>query len=201
MINVDWYDAIEYCNWRSQHEGLQPVYTIDKSRKDPNNSSKYDDKKWLVTASWTANGYRLPLETEWEYAAREGGKKVRFGNGLDVAAPQHINFDGSESFEKSFSMAGVNRMQTVETGSLPANGLGLYEMSGNVREWCWDWYTSDYYGQKNNGQEPKGPASGEYRVVRGGSWGDNPDYCRAALRNRSSSDNRSYSLGFRLVRR
>ncbi len=92
-MNVSWYDAVEYCNFLSLMHGLEPVYDIDKTRKDPNNEEEYDYIKWIVTPNWSANGYRLPTEAEWEYAAREGGKKVRFGNGQNILRATEANFD------------------------------------------------------------------------------------------------------------
>ncbi|MCB9294089.1 MAG: formylglycine-generating enzyme family protein [Lewinellaceae bacterium] len=198
-INVDWYDAIEYCNWRSQKELLQEVYQIDKSRKDPNNGNSGDDKKWIVTVNWNANGYRLPTEAEWEFAARQRGEKVRFGNGKNIADPAEINFDGNWE-PKPYSKEGIDRQKTVEVGILSVNNLGLYDMSGNVWEWCWDWYDSGYYGKSKNSRDPRGLDSGSFRVIRGGSWGDYPAYARCADRVNVTPDDRNVGLGFRLAR-
>jgi hypothetical protein len=144
--------------------------------------------------------YRLPTEAEWEYAAREGGKKVRFGNGKDVADPAQINFNGSEYAKESYSLAGLNREKTVAVGSMhSSNALGLHDMSGNVREWCSDWYGADYY-RKSPDKDPKGPGSGSGRVIRGGSWGDYPLLCRVAFRDSYKPGVRLNVLGFRLAR-
>jgi formylglycine-generating enzyme required for sulfatase activity len=199
VIYVDWYDALEYCNWLSEQMGYAPVYTIDKGKPDPNNRSSVDNKKWLVRANWQANGFRLPTEAEWEYAARQAGDTVRFGNGRDTARVSEINFNGSESYKKPYSEAGTYRQQTLPVHSLRANELGLYHMSGNVYEWCWDWYGSDYYA-KSPSTNPYGPQSGEYRVRRGGSWGNYPVYVRASYRSYGLPDGRDYNLGFRLAR-
>lgn len=209
VIYVDWYDAVEYCNWLSGIWGLEKMYKIDKDRKDPNNKSNSDDKKWLVTINEDANGYRLPTEAEWEYAARavfspsgrgQGGGKVRFGNGKDIADPGEINFDGSESYKKPYSVVGEYRRKTVPVGSLNSpNALGLHDMSGNVYEWCWDWFAGDYY-QSSPEDNPRGPGQGSYRVDRGGHWYSGPPYCRAAYRGSWPPAYRLNRVGFRLAR-
>ncbi|MBL7805771.1 MAG: SUMF1/EgtB/PvdO family nonheme iron enzyme [Saprospiraceae bacterium] len=200
VVNVDWYDAVEYCNWLSAQENLPPVYTIDKTRQDPNNQNRNDTKKWIVTADWSAKGYRLPTEAEWEYAAREGGKKVRFGNGRDVIDPAEINFDARVDYKKSFSIAGECRLQNVPVDHLGANSLGLRHMSGNVWEWCWDWYDGAYYSQSDGARNPSGPGAGNYRVCRGGSWSYRPEYCRASGRFYDLANIVYAYLGFRVAR-
>jgi formylglycine-generating enzyme required for sulfatase activity len=182
VISVSWKDAIAYCNWLSTQHGYQPVYSINGGNS---------------TARREANGYRLPTEAEWEYAAREGGKRVRFGNGKDIADPKEINFDGSEEYQTSYSVIGEYRAKTVNVGSFAPNALGLYDMSGNVWEWCQDWY-GDYPSSAQT--NPVGPYTGSYRVYRGGSWGDIPRHCRVAYRNSLSPGDRYGYLGFRLAR-
>jgi len=202
VINVDWYDAVEYCNWLSQKENLTPVYIMDKNRQDPNNSNTSDTKKWLVTTNAQAKGYRLPTEAEWEYAAREGGKKVRFGNGKDIANPAQINFNASESYKKDYSIVGEYRGKTVPVDEMPeaANSLGLRHMSGNVWEWCSDWYGEKYYAESADVRNPAGSDSVQYRVLRGGSWNFDPDLCRAAYRGRNDPNIRADIIGFRVAR-
>ncbi len=198
VINVDWYDAVEYCNWLSQKANLTLAYTLDKSRKDPNNTNAADAKKWIVTCNLMANGYRLPTEAEWEYAAREGGKKIRFGNGKDIANPSQINFDATASYKKDYSVVGEYRQKTVEVGSLNSpNVLGLHDMSGNVWEWCFDWYETYPSEGKTN---PDGGTSGSLRVRRGGSWFDDPQDVRAADRSCVKPVNRDDIIGFRVAR-
>ena len=134
----------------------------------------------------TGKRYRLPTEAEWEYAARGGnqsrGYKYAGGNNIDEVAW----YDGNSG------------ERTHPVGKKRPNELGLYDMSGNVWEWCSDWYDEDYYGNspQNN---PQGPASGSYRVLRGGSWSDYAIYCRSAYRYGYTPDSRSGSIGFRLV--
>lgn len=200
VINVDWYDAVEYCNWRSQKENLAPAYTIDKGRKDPNNQNSSDTKKWTVGLNANAKGYRLPTEAEWEYAAREGGKKVRFGNGKDIIKPSEANFNASAEYKKDYSVAGEYRQKTVPVDELSANALGLKHLSGNVWEWCADWYGEKYYAESEGLRNPGGPTSGQYRVLRGGSWNGIPKVCRAAYRSRGYPNYRYNSFGFRVVR-
>ena len=132
----------------------------------------------------TGKNFRLPSEAEWEYACRSGGKKEKYcgGNKIDAVA-----WYGGNS---------VNNTHPVGTRS--PNGLGLYDMSGNVWEWVSDWYDKGYYGRSPR-SNPQGPSLGSERVVRGGSWNCNPRYIRASDRDRSYPDIRYSILGFRLV--
>jgi formylglycine-generating enzyme required for sulfatase activity len=175
VLEVSWYGAVAYCNWLSGEHGLTPVYRISGT---------------TVTPNWSANGYRLPTEAEWEYAARSGGKKEKWaGTSTEGELTQFANYSGKED--------GYER--TAPVGMLRANNLGLADMSGNVWEWCWDWYDSDYYG-KSPSNNPKGPDTGSNRVIRGGSWNSHPVNCRAANRGSSSPTDRYYFVGFRLAR-
>ncbi|MDZ7400911.1 MAG: SUMF1/EgtB/PvdO family nonheme iron enzyme [candidate division KSB1 bacterium] len=175
-----------------------------------NPSSFKGDNLPVETVSWndvqefirklnarTGGNFRLPTEAEWEYAAREGGKRVRFGNGKNIADPREINFDPSEKY--SYSVAGVYRRQTTPVASFAPNALGLYDMSGNVWEWCADWYDENYYS-KSPPNNPTGPATGADRVIRGGSWSSYARYVRCADRDYYAPDHRYDYLGFRLCR-
>ncbi|PSJ71387.1 hypothetical protein C7N43_39585 [Sphingobacteriales bacterium UPWRP_1] len=197
VINVTWYDAVEYCNWLSGQNGLTLVYTIDKTQKDPNNYDDNDDLKWLVTTNWSANGYRLPTEVEWEYAAREGGKHVRFGNGHNILRTVEANFDADVEWPPYFEF-GECRKRTSLVNSFAPNALGLYNMSGNVWEWCWDWYDDEYYANSPL-ENPRGAEGCSHRVLRGGGWNDYPLYCRAVCRNLGNPIHRGNSIGFRLA--
>ncbi len=129
----------------------------------------------------TSSGKRLPTEAEWEYAAREGGKKVRFGNGKDILDPGEANFFSRNYAKKPFSRIGKYRKKSLPVGSFPPSELGLYDMSGNAWEWVNDWYNHTYYGVSSE-KNPKGPESGKYRVMRGGSWISFPGHLRASNR-------------------
>ena len=199
VINVNWYDAIEYCNWLSEQHGFMPVYRINKTQKDSCNNNPYDDLKWIVTPNWGANGYRLPTEAEWEFAAREGGKMVRFGTGQNILRPTEANFDARATHKNPYSEVGEYRGKTVPVNSFCPNALGLYNMSGNVWEWCWDWYDSDYY-QNSPRKNPKGPASDTHRVLRGGDWYLDARHCQVSIRGHNAPAIRSSYYSFRVVR-
>ncbi|MDW8211279.1 MAG: SUMF1/EgtB/PvdO family nonheme iron enzyme [Cytophagales bacterium] len=130
----------------------------------------------------TGRRYRLPTEAEWEYAARERGRAVRFGNGQDILRSSQANFDARAEYNKqSYSVAGKHIGKTTPVKSFKPNSLGLYDMAGNVWEWCSDWYDKAYY-QNSPSRNPPGPDSGTYRVMRGGSWLNEAELVRVASR-------------------
>ncbi len=150
---IRWPNAAKYCNARSRLEGLEPAY---------------DPKTWRC--DFDASGYRLPTEAEWEYAAR-AGTTTEYGFGDDPAElKRYAWFKGSCPLRRP-----------SPAGRKEPNPWGLYDMYGNVCEWCNDFYQEDYYGQSPQ-QDPRGPKTGEARVLRGGSWNSKADECRSAYR-------------------
>ena len=160
---VSWYDCIEYCNKRSIKEGLQPYYNIDRDNKDSSNTNEMDNEKWIVTINKGADGYRLPTDIEWEYAASGGQSSKNYlyagSNIIDEVAWYWKNA-GDEYLTGNWSWQALvkNHNKTKPVGERLPNELGLYDMSGNVREWCWDW------GQRTDSITPPG------RSWKGGGW-------------------------------
>jgi formylglycine-generating enzyme len=191
--NISWYHAIVYCALRSEKEGLTPAYTINTKQKDPNNKNEEDSIKWTVTWNKNANGYRLPTEAEWEYACR-AGTTTPFSTGNNITTSQ-ANYNGNSPYNKNAK--GEYREKTTPVGSFAPNAWGLYDMHGNVYEWCWDWYGDYPTGAQT---DPVGAVTGSYRVRRGGNWGSYGQYLRSAYRDGSNPVYRSYGIGFRLVR-
>jgi formylglycine-generating enzyme required for sulfatase activity len=169
---VDWYDAVKYCNRRSQKEGLTPCY-----------SGTGDS----IVCNFEANGYRLPTEAEWEYAARGG------------ALSRHYTFSGSNDPEEVAWYLNNIVIFYQPTAQKKSNELGIYDMSGNVWEWCWDWYDFDYY-QNSPTKNPTGPQSGIRRAVRGGGFTNPEHYLRNSARFRFEPIRMGLNVGFRVVR-
>ena len=177
--SVSWYDAIVYCNLLSIKEGLPPCYTI-KNSTDPadwGTSPTSNDAYWDgVTCNFYADGYRLPTEAEWEYAARGGQTGISDGS-------WEYEYSGSDTPDDVAWYSGNSDSKTHEVGKKQSNALGLYDMSGNVWEWCWGLFT------------------GSCRVVRGGGWYDDASSCTVSIRNYDIIPYcRNYGYGFRLVR-
>jgi formylglycine-generating enzyme len=200
---VNWYDTVKWSNARSQQAGLIPVYYTDTNLTQVYTNGDVD----AVYANWTANGYRLPTEAEWEKAARGGLSGLRFpwGNVITENLANYIGDTSAYSYDlgpngNSTASQTGGEPYTTPVGYFAPNDYGLYDMAGNVHEWCWDWYGTPYAG----GSDPHGPASddeaGDGRVLRGGRWQDDASICHCAARwSMIPSDSPSF-YGFRCVR-
>lgn len=196
--SVSWYEILVYCNRRSLAEGLHPCYSINGST-DPASWGAVPSRAngvWnAVVCEFSAQGYRLPTEAEWEYACRAGTRSATaFGDALD---PSQANFDWSKPYQTSATA--TPRRSTVPAGSYAANAWGLHDTHGNVWEWCWDHYADNYYARSPEA-DPPGAEGGRYRVMRGGSWTNAGYRLRSAARRDEDPFYRDVDNGFRLVR-
>ncbi|HOS74079.1 MAG TPA: SUMF1/EgtB/PvdO family nonheme iron enzyme [Candidatus Paceibacterota bacterium] len=204
---VNWRDCVKWCNARSQKEGLVPCYYNEAGL-----TTIYKAGTNAPYAKWAANGYRLPTEVEWEKAARGGVSGHRFPwADTDNISHSRANYWAVVNYPYDLSypagdhptFATGGHPYTSPVGYFEANGYGLYDMAGNVGEWCWDWYSDEYYSS-SPGTDPRGPASGwdrVGRVGRGGGWCCDAYVCRTAHRGYGNPpDGRSNLMGFRAVR-
>jgi len=195
---LNWYDCVKWANARSEKDGSTPCYTVDGTVYRVGQS---DD----VSCNWTANGYRLPTEAEWEKTARGGVSGHRFSwSDSDEIQHARVNYYSSTNFAYDTSPThGYN--PTYATGGTPytspagafsPNGYGLVDMAGNVWEWCWDWYGS-YTSSPDT--DPRGVGTGSSRASRGGGWANSSSSCRVAKRGFGTPTYWHDSIGFRLA--
>jgi sulfatase modifying factor 1 len=175
------------------------AFCVATKREKPGDEGWGRGKRPVINVSWddaTAfakwMGCRLPTEAEWEYACK-AGSTTPFNTGENLTTNQ-ANYNGNYPYNKN--AIGIYREHSTEVGSFDPNAYGLYDMHGNVWEWCRDWY-GDYPSTSQS--NPTGPTEGSSRVLRGGGWVDDAHFCRSALRINSTPDNRLSPIGFRLV--
>ncbi len=189
VTTITWYDAIVWCNALSELNNLTPCYTFEGNVIRDSSETAWCD---MAVCNFSADGYRLPTEAEWEYAARKNGNGFIRGDALSGGC--RSNADGTT---RDVGTAG----SIIDRGGMPGTGipnsLGLFDMSGNVMEYCWDWY-SDYTPIPVN-QRAIGPNYGSERVSRGGSCSPYAGYCECGTRY-SYDPNECYNyMGFRVV--
>jgi formylglycine-generating enzyme required for sulfatase activity len=204
---VNWYDVVKWSNARSQQAGLAPVYY-----RDAGLTQVYKSGDLAPYVNWGASGYRLPTEAEWEKAARGALSGQRFPWGLTISETQANYYGETAGFTYDLGPNGYNSIgllggspYTSPVGSFAPNGYGLYDMAGNVLEWCWDWYAPPPYPAGSpylGGTDPQGPVSSPYntRVLRGGDWLGDAYSLHCAYRTDSILTQNAQEFGFRCVR-
>lgn len=185
---ISWYDAATYCNRLSLSEGKTPAYYFDEDFTMVFDSL-VGDQLTYVDIYWDtdADGYRLPTEAEWEYAGRGG------------QSGQETVYSGSNDLDAIAWHSGNSSVSSQPVGGRAPNELGLYDMTGNIYEWCWDWYDSNYY-ETGGSDNPAGPASSTLRTIRGGSWNTTADGSRVANRLNFLPGARRTTFAFRVAR-
>jgi len=189
---VNWYDVVKWCNARSEQAGLTPAYYTDAGYTTVYRTGTVSGVA-PPYVNGSADGYRLPTDEEWEYAARGGAESHRFPwSDSDNISHTRANYralggyayDDSDEADYHPTYATGGTPYTSPSGAFAANGYGLYDMAGNVYEWCYSWYPG---------------LEGWHRVMRGGSWNNNANNCRVGNRNNNTPGNANNNIGFRAV--
>jgi formylglycine-generating enzyme len=186
---VNWLECIQFCNSLSKLEKLQEAYIIHNKGTDI-----------IVECNFDSNGYRLPTEAEWEFAAKGQATILHPDNdkkNLQITSVNQPEYAGSIDIEKVAWFKTNSKGSTKPVGQKSSNSFGLFDMCGNVNEWVWDWYSPYTESLKIN---PNGPSYGQHRITRGGSWDSEARRTRISFRNISGAKNRGSTIGFRLAR-
>lgn len=204
VYGISWGDAVKWCNALSEKEGLTPCYYSETTRLNVARKGMVDIGNEHV--NWGAKGYRLPTEAEWEFAARGGLADKRFPWGNEITHEQ-ANYHGSPliEYDKSQHEGTATALMssppyTAAIGRFQPNGFGLYDMAGNMAEWCWDFYDPSYGTPLPRLDNPHGPNRGKNCVVRGGSWRHTAADARCASRFSQPGDLTATYIGLRVVR-